>query len=782
MPKIIHRREGAPFALVKDQAFPVNIATGYGDVSTEIAVVGSFTTATSGTNTITPAEPASAKQVLRWHFLTTQSGVGPSSYFTDFGPDGKRGIASVLNDINVSWAAMAYGTHNAQANGAYGASFYGDSAEGRRVLSDPLEKLDGVDTIRVVMVVQPRTWTDQPEGVLFDFIIGTGGQTGSAIIAQALRIPDGSLTIRGVSVKNVFVDDQPTLLEVQFRGIRTDVFVNGELRQTIAAISSLNTYDPMRLNIGNATSGGRAFTGYISYAAVYVGELTEAEIAWVRNEAKTVVAARPSGLQILGTMPTPKPDNALKFSALPNTSPSSLQTTGQLVSLLPGRAVHGITGPIAITHKVMFGPTAGTGTDITPPDLTVIPPGEGYLTYEMTADNGIHPPVTVQKVLPVAQAYPTLGASTIASRLTCQLDQLWIDDGNSSFPSDSIWKATNLCDPGDGTVGLRIIKNAGSGVANTGSSVQIRFQPDTGGTAGWAANIYRADFTMQLIDTRGPGQAKGYIQTAFTYTDPYTLPRREYDFEYNSFTGKMECTIHLAPNEAPWAIVAQGIHVDVMPEAFTSMRKWSIVSNADRVEWFYEDQLLTRYIRGVGWDSSVQTFNPYTWQHARFNLGDTYLHPNDAHWHLNAQNMIIQQWMSDNLSGWIGPNTVPISHPLLRVSDVSGIFFGSNTSPLVEDWTAVAGGAGEVVVTLPTVMRPLNSGYRPTHFAYSVDGGTFVRFPSTTGSHTITGLTAGDRSIRIRPIAESLASNPAVTASNHTFNGGTSDTKVVTVT
>jgi len=780
MPKIIHRRVGAPFALVKDQALPTSITTGYGDVSTEIAVVGSFSAAMSGTNTIAAAEPASAKQVLRWHFLTTQSGVGPSSYFTDFGPDGKRGIASILNDINVSWAAMAYGTHNGAANGGYGASFYGGDVEGRRLISDPLDKLTGTDTIRVIMLVQPRTWTDRAEGMLFELLSGTGGQSGSSSITTCRRQPDGSLIVRGVAIKNVFVDDTPVLIEIQYRGIRTDLFVNGELRETVVTTAGLNTVVVPRINIGNATSGGRAFTGYISYTSIFVGELTEAEIAWARNEAKTIVSQRPSGLQILGTMPTPKPDNALKFSALPNTSPSSLQMVGGLVSLLPGRAVHGITGPIAITHKVMFGPTAGIGTDITPPDLTVITPGEGYLTYEMTADNGVHPPVTVQKVLPVAVSYPTLSASDIATRLSCQLDQLYVDNMDAGFPSDTVWKPECVCDPGDGTVGLRIIKNAGSGRSNTGASVQIRFQPPSGGTAGWAARIYRADFTMQLIDTRGTGQAKGYIQTAFTFTDPWNQPRREYDFEYNSKTGHMECTIHLEPNNGGGS-VAQGIQITPPEEAFTGLRKWTILANVDRVEWFYEDQLLTRYIRGSGWDASVQTFTPYTNEGVRFNIGDTYVHPRDAGWHVNAQNMVIQQWMSDQLTGWVGPNTVPISHPLLRFSDVSGTMFGpQNTLLQAIDWTAVAGGAGEVVVNV-SQFRPLNTGFRPTHLEYSVDAGAWTRFAGTTGNQTITGLTAGSRSIRVRPVAETLATNPAVTASNYTMNADPSDTKNVTV-
>lgn len=781
MPKIIHRRAGAPFALVKDQALPVSISTASGGVTTEVAVVDNFFSDTSGAVTISPVQPATAKQVLRWHFLTSQTGAGPSGQFTDFGPDGIVGYGAVNDSVYQNWTGSSYSTHDGATSGAYGASFYGGDAVGNRIVSAPSSKLIGATVIRVVLVVQPRQWTDRIEGELFSILTGNGTQTSGGGVTSAQRQPNGSLRIRSTDIGNIFTNDTPTLIEVQYRGNRTELHVNGVLVQTVISSTSLNITAAARLNIGNQLSGGRAFTGYVSYAAVYVGDLSESEIAWIRNEAKTVVAARPAGLQILPTMPLPKPDELLRFTAFPNTSPSALQSAGQVVTLLPGRAYHGITGPIAIDHKVFFGPVAGEGTDITPSDLYVVPSGEGYLTFEMTADNGIHPPVTARKILPIAVTYPALSAATIATRLSTPAGGIWIDDADAGFPADTVWRATNVCDPGDGTVGLRIIKNSGTGRANTGASVQMRFTPHNGGTTGVAASIFRVDFVMQLIDTRGAGQAKGYIQTGFTFTDPWTLKRRELDFEYNSLTGRMECTIHLEPNDGGGS-VAQGVHVTCPNDAFTGMHKWSILANSDRVEWFYDDQLLTRYIRGSGWDSSVQTFTPYTWLGARFNIGDTFIHPHDAGWHLNPQNAIIQQWMSDQLAGWIGPNTVPISHPLLRVSNVDAIQFGtSNTALQVGDWTAVAGSAGQVIVNV-SAFRPLNLGFRPSHLEYSVDGGAWTRLAGTTGNQTISGLTAGSRAIRIIPVAESLATNPAVTVSNFLMNADPSDTKNVTVT
>ena len=52
----------------------------------------------------------------------------------------------------------------------------------------------------------------------------------------------------------------------------------------------------------------------------------------------------------------------------------------------------------------------------------------------------------------------------------------------------------------------------------------------------------------------------------------------------------------------------------------------------------------------------------------------------------------------------------------------------------------------------------------------------------TTGNQTISGVPLGSRNIQLRPVAESLATNPAVIASNYTMSANASDTKTVTVT
>ena len=263
------------------------------------------------------------------------------------------------------------------------------------------------------------------------------------------------------------------------------------------------------------------------------------------------------------------------------------------------------------------------------------------------------------------------------------------------------------------------------------------------------------------------------------------MPRREIDFEFNSQTGYMECTIHLAPNDAPDTSTTASILFTPPADAFTGQRKWSIVSNADRVEWFYEDTLITRYIRGIGFDNTVQNFTLYyrsgfTGTTSVFGPTDTFLHPRDAGWHLNPQNAIIQQWMSSQQTGWIGANTVPLDHPLLRFSAVTAQAWGpENTALQVGDWTAVAIGSGQVRVNVSNY-RPAR--FRPTHLEYSIDGGTWTRLPGQFGNQTISGVATGSRNIQLRPVAESLATNPAVTASNYTMNANPSDTKTVTVT
>lgn len=776
MTKYFHRRQGAPFALVKDTALPADILTGYGGVTTEVAAVGAIASAVSGANVIAPSQPASAKQVLRWHFGITETGNSPN-FVTDHSPTGLAGLSYTTGGAG---SAMTYSTHDGSPTGAYGASFYGGDAEARRCVVGTIAKLSAATKIRFVAAVFPRVWTDRPFGQLFRLADSLPSGTPRILID---RYPDGSLRVTQgaevVTFANVFANDVMQLIEVQIDGFRVAAWKDGALIGRGAFTTPSTIGSNPAISIGNQSAGGRSFTGYVGYAAIYIGDLSEAELAWIRDDAKTIVDARPGGLNDLADAPEPKPTDHLRFSVLPDTSPSSLQTVGGIVNMLPGRAVDGLGGPIALSYRVLFGATPGAGTDITPTDLTVKPSVAGYLTFEVTADNGVHPAVVQTKVLPVATSYPALTAANVESRLSVPAG-VYIDNYDAGFPADTVWKPENVCDPGDGTVGLRIIKNSAPGRVNTGGSLQMLFSPHSGST-GVAAQLFRVEFVMQLIDTRGPGMAKGYVQTGFTFTSPYTAKRRELDFEFNSLSGLMECTIHLEPNDGGGS-VAQGIHIEPPAGAFTAQRTWTITSNADRIEWAYEGTVCARYIRGNGWDSTVQAFTPRKSDGTLFNNGDTLIHPRDAGWHLNAQKAFIQQWMSDQHTAWIGPNTVPIDHPLFRVSNVNAQEFGAtNTALQSGDWTAVAGGAGEIVVNVAS-WRPAGFGFIPTHLEYSIDGGGWTRLAGTTGNQTITGLTAGSRAVRLRPVAESLATNPAVTASNYTLNANTSDTKNVTVT
>jgi hypothetical protein len=786
MRKFYHRRQGAPFALIKEQALPATVVTDFGDVTTEIAPVGDAVTAVSGSNpNLTPLEPVAAKQVLRWHFLNNQTGNNSANRIEDYGPDGAHGRTAQLNSITT--AINSYATHDGTETGAYGmflgwASSVGGDGYQNRICTDTgiqLSKLASGSKFRFIMGVQPFQWYDRAEGMLLEVSTAISVSAGFSI----LRMPDGSLRVRYASTNtdfpNFFTTDLMTIIEVEFDGNIIRVFRDFQFIGEVARNSGPSFTTPV-LWVGNQRAAGRGVNCYYAYVGVYAGEMSERELAWARAEAKTQIEGRPGGRNAMAVVPSARPNSALRFTALPNTIPETFQTVGNNIRILSGRAVDGLNGPIDFKTRMLFGPLPEQGAVQNIEGLNFLPSVAGYLTIEQTADNGVHPPLVVTKVLPVAQSFPVLNAATIETRLGSVVNH--IDNADAGFPPDMVWRAEMVCDPGDGTVGLRILRNTLPGRKYQGASIQFRLNSGSGAGQVSSAQLFDAAWTMQLIDTRGVGQAKGYIQTGFTFTVPWSAPRRELDFEFNSQTGYMECSIHLASNEAGGpGSVAQSMYILPPAEAFTSMRTWRIVSNSDRFEWYYEDQVCARYIRGAGWDRSVQTFSPVIPGTLAPYLPDStpVLHPRDEHWHLNAQNVFIQHWMSDTLTGWIGPNTVPIDHPLLRFSAVVSQEFGpANTALLDADWTATAGSAGEVVVNVSNY-RPIR--FRPSHLEYSIDGGAWVRLPGTTGNQTISGLASGSRAVRLRPVAESLATNPLVTASNYTLNADPSDTKNVTV-
>ena len=779
MSDFIQRRQGAPFALVRNMALPAELAVSIAGVVTEIAPLGPVTSAVSGPSDIPIAAPAPAQQVLRWHFGPGErGGNSAATWIVDHGPDGRHGLGVHLsNPTPQNWALWSENTFDDAPTGAYGLNVSGGDAAAIRMRAQGLEKFHGQTEARILIGFFAMPWGTQGSGIVLT-ISGT---------LNLRRLPSNALrvTFRGQSHEfaNIFADNTLSLLEVQIKDNRVTVYNRFQLVGSFWFDNMPEFQQTPDLHIGNLSSGGHAAQGWFNYLGVCVGPLSEGEIAWARAEAKAQIEARPGHLLALPEVPAPRPEDAPRFTALPETIPAEFQEFGTTVTLVSGRATDGLGGPMNFTSRVLFGPIAGQGAEMDFDGWSFLSPSAGYLTFEQTADNGVHPPVTATKILPIAEYFPPLNAAQIAQRLGAVVE--YIDDFDAGFPVDLVWRRENVVDPGDGTVGLRILKNTGPGRPNTGASVQFRLKSQADPAVSVpGARLFSVDWTWQLIDTRGPNDTKGYMQTGFTFTVPWSAPRRELDFEYNSRSGLMECSIHLAANGGGPGSVANGIAIHPPADAFTGQRKWSIVSNADRLEWFYEDQLCARYIRGQGWDSSVQDFQPMrpisSGNYVPFAPGETYMHPRDTHWHLNPQNVFIQQWMTDTNPAWVGPNTVPIDHPLLRFSGVDAQEFGPvNTALQAGDWTVTAGGAGQAVIEVSNY-RP--NRFHPTHLEASVDGGAWQRLPGAFGPQALSGLSAGAHDIRLRPVAESLATDPAVTASTYVMTANASDTKSVTVT
>lgn len=344
--------------------------------------------------------------------------------------------------------------------------------------------------------------------------------------------------------------------------------------------------------------------------------------------------------------------------------------------------------------------------------------------------------------------YNPLTIADVQSRLS--ISQVYMDDFNAGFPNDMIWKPSNLVDDGAGGLGLRVAENPITGQRPLmGGSIQF-WNPLPASQASQEGRLYRYDAYLKLA----PPTA-GTVQTAFTYTVPWWAPRREIDFEFNGKTGRMECTIHLQPLSGGTS-VGYGISVAVPPDAFTGFRKWSIVANADRIEWFYEGRLLARYIQKVGFDTSVQEFSPMQ-NGVKLQAGSRYLHPQDAAWHLSQNNFFLQHWASRLHPDWIGSYAGGTT-ALMRASNVdvtsftnTGIRFTST------DWTLQPLSLNRAFSLSVIRTNPVNQGFVPTSLEYSLDGGAWQPLPSAKiGTQTVSNVTPGIRRVRIRAVAASV--------------------------
>jgi hypothetical protein len=769
-----HRRSGAPFALVKDMSLPATVDINMGGVASEVASLSAFGAVTTGAETVPVTAPASAQQVFRYRFI-------PSETVTvvDQSPNN-------LNASLVQYFGTAVYDAPGQVEGAYGFDFYGQTISINRAhIEIPNSARFGAARTRFIIGLRPYAVGDFTQTYLTILRAQTVAQANIWSLVRGLDnslifgpgFPEGSTAL---VIKNVFTDNVHCVLELEIDGQDIRIWKDGVLISDDYIFPTPINWSAAIFRVGNqTTSGGGPLWGHMSHLAAYTGDLTDGEVRWIRDTAKTMIETAPKVLTV-PTPPAPRPAGQLTITRSPSFNSKIYSLEDTTVDFSLALASDGLGGPIASSYTLTLG-----GVDVKPPrGHTLVPASAGDLVLTSTFDNAVHPVQSASVTLPIIVAYPALDEATIKTRLG-GVGDAYIDAFDAGFPYDTVWKREMVVDPGDGTVGFRILPNNREGRTNLGGSVQVNFVSATGSnTPGVAARLYAVDGYFQLIDTRGAGQAKGYVQTMFTFTVPFSDPRREIDYEYNSVDGIMECTIHLAPNDAPATSTIISLSFAAPETAFTGQRKWSIISNADRVEWTYEDTLIARYIRGIGFDNTVQNFTMYknTQGGSRtvFGPSSTHIHPNDAGWHLNPQNVIIQQWMSSTLTGWIGPNTVPLSHPVFKYSALTAQEWGpNNTNLLVGNWTATAIGSGQVRVNVSSY-RPAR--FRPTHLEYRIDGGVWTRLAGTTGNQTISGVATGSRNIQLRPVAESLATNPAVTVSNYTMNANASDTKTVTVT
>lgn len=347
--------------------------------------------------------------------------------------------------------------------------------------------------------------------------------------------------------------------------------------------------------------------------------------------------------------------------------------------------------------------------------------------------------------------YTELNESQVNSRLGITADTL-LSTWGAGYPDDMHWQPSHAVDGGTGIVGFRLTQPEGglNGRQFVGAEVQIT---PTGG----AYRLGRYDAWFRLGHRR-----PGIVQTFFSFNHPARFneweegfARREFDFEFISGTGRMDVTLHMAAHDEELddgLHEAVGVKCDVPAEAYLGYRKWSIVFNADTVEWFYEDQLMARYTEGVGFDNTVLDFAPTLGDGFTPLAGQTVLLPGNP-WNLNPNNLFLQQWASDLHADWLGgaASNHWVPHvELFRVSEVQIHHFNeANVQFQTADWSVAP---NEITIT---ALRPLDQGFRPTSIEYQVNGGSWETLTGATGPGTFSATISAGADVAIRAIAAS---------------------------
>lgn len=289
----------------------------------------------------------------------------------------------------------------------------------------------------------------------------------------------------------------------------------------------------------------------------------------------------------------------------------------------------------------------------------------------------------------------------------------------------------------------------------------------------------------------GPHDVPGTNQTTFTYQSPYTDPRREADFEAvcRKRNGVWERRVDLAVH-CP-SVLGEGgssysrkIQVDLPANAKTEPLLYEILHNADSIEWYMGGQIAGRYVQGVGFDETIQTFNP-TVQDDNVAYDADYVAANgkhhnyrDANWSLGEIQLHTQQWMDHKMHAWLGLLDVRADMGIMRQYSVHLDAFDENTIamglPGGGNWSI--SGASIVISKIPMA----DKGFKPTSFQWTADGSTWNTIATrTTGTYNV-GLTGGE-TVRLRPVATSPGDGVSVRGEVDLSAYGLGDSFVITV-
>ena len=739
MTKFIYRRAGSAAVVYRDEKLPFDPALGVEGARMEVAGVSDWSPVTTGP-VVQMTQPSGASHLGRYLF--------------------SEGTGNTIND------SSAFGQNGARSG--YGASWqpeglrFNGAFETSATVTVPYRAPMNTTGLHVFIAFKGEE--DPTSTVLDRILVARDHLKTGRIWALRYRRNENTLMFNSFAGGKIIAPDSAVvknawhLYEVEIDERSVTLRRDGAL----LAVGQLST--PLRSNdtdltFGNAPGGdNRSAPGIIGFAAIYRKALSVTEAAHAREDAAKAMLEK--GIRLV-TPPAARAASAPRFLALPTLS-EKRAIAGTSIAFNLGR-VAGDPMPVVDVTVTL------DGVDITPEGVDVAPKKPGLLEVSVRASNGLHDDLVATAKAQILSDFVQMSASDVDKALSAGVKPT-IASWEAGFPADIKWDPSHVVDAGEGRVGLRILP-APENSSRPYRGAEVQFVPKSASKDN-GFRLGRYDSWMRLA--RG---VPGTVQTAFLFQNPYTDKQREFDFEFigappnpgtdKSGHGRMDCAIHMQPLTGG---ASQHIKVqcDVPDEAFDDFQKWSIVFNADRTEWLYNDRLMARYVQGKGFDDTVQTFNP-TREDTGKPFKGPYLSPTDAKWQLNRLSFFAQHWCSSKYPAWLGPISLPADPPLLRLSKIEmtefsaeAIRFGS------KDWSVMAAGRRAVDIK---VARLGPVGFTPTRLEYRINGGGWSDLGgSGTGTFRVDVPDSATAKVEIRAIAAGVNGD-------YTLTGDPSDVK-----